>query len=295
MKKLVIFDDWEIDHDAPFGSGASRKHWLINKHKNKRGIFKYPKKTSSGIFTGEYWAESLACEIARALNIPCAEVDMGYFNGELGSMSYMIVGQDEILVDGISFITEKYPNYSIDDFYDETLNSWYTIQMILNSLKDINLDKDFLKIPIFDCLIGNSDRHHNNWGVIINADTNKKLSPLYDNGSSLCSIVPENKINLKDKHWLNAQIDTKSKSIIRFENKQMKPTHFEILKYIAKNHYEDTIGLICHIKDVLTEANINKLIECYPNEVIYPKIKMLLKIYLSEKINKIVDIYQERK
>jgi hypothetical protein len=33
----------------------------------------------------------------------------------------------------------------------------------------------------FDALIGNTDRHHENWGLI----NNERLSPLYDNGISL--------------------------------------------------------------------------------------------------------------
>ena len=54
---------------------------------------------------------------------------------------------------------------------------------------------------LFDCLIGNSDRHHSNWGVvpyIKKGDTQyhicSKLSPLYDNCSSLCAYEDNNDI-----------------------------------------------------------------------------------------------------
>lgn len=39
---------------------------------------------------------------------------------------------------------------------------------------------------LFDTLIGNTDRHQDNWGFIINLGTGKmRLCPLFDNGTSL--------------------------------------------------------------------------------------------------------------
>ena len=53
--------------------------------------------------------------------------------------------------------------------------------MILESIKETGLGKDFLVIPIFDALIGNSDRHHSNWGIVKNKiNGNIRISPLYD-------------------------------------------------------------------------------------------------------------------
>ena len=57
----------------------------------------------------------------------------------------------------------------------------YSIKMILESIKETGLGKDFLVIPIFDALIGNSDRHHSNWGIVKNKiNGNIRISPLYD-------------------------------------------------------------------------------------------------------------------
>lgn len=295
MKELIRFNNWKIDADTPFGSGASRKNWLINNVTNQRGIFKYPKVTNGSI-TGEYWSECLAYEIAETLSIPCAKVDIGYFNEELGSMSYMILEDNEMLIEGISFISSKYPNYNIDTFCDNTANTWYSIQMIMKSLKDIYLDRDFLKIPIFDALIGNSDRHHSNWGVIRNNNNfSLKLSPLYDNGSSLCSIVNENKINTSDKKWLNALIDTKSKSMIRFENMRERPTHFQMVEYLAQNFYKDCIGYVYLMKNILTDDKIYILINNYPDNIIPKTMKELLTLFLITRRNRIANIFENLK
>lgn len=36
---------------------------------------------------------------------------------------------------------------------------------------------------LFDAIIGNTDGHHENWGIIVK-DTKKHFSPIYDNGET---------------------------------------------------------------------------------------------------------------
>ena len=40
---LINFENWEIDNESPFGSGASEKNWLINPITKEKGLFKFPK------------------------------------------------------------------------------------------------------------------------------------------------------------------------------------------------------------------------------------------------------------
>ena len=49
---------------------------------------------------------------------------------------------------------------------------------------DADLFKDFIKIMIFDALIGEQDRHEENWGIT-EKEGKSFISPLYDNGDSL--------------------------------------------------------------------------------------------------------------
>lgn len=79
MFELENFDNWTIDTETQFGSGASEKLWLINPETNERGLFKFPKVKTDETITGEYWAEKLASEIAILLDIPCANVDIGTY------------------------------------------------------------------------------------------------------------------------------------------------------------------------------------------------------------------------
>ncbi len=80
MFEVKNFDNWIEDTESgKFGSGASEKIWLINPETKEKGIFKFPKVRTNGKITGEYWAEKLATEIGKLIDVKCANVDIGIY------------------------------------------------------------------------------------------------------------------------------------------------------------------------------------------------------------------------
>lgn len=80
MFEVKNFDNWIEDTESgKFGSGASEKLWLVNPETFERGLFKFPKVKSDGNITGEYWAEKLATEIGKLIDVECAKVDIGTY------------------------------------------------------------------------------------------------------------------------------------------------------------------------------------------------------------------------
>jgi len=266
-KVLINFDNWEVDEDSPFGSGASEKKWLINPETKQKGIFKFPKGIDIGKPTGEYWAEKLSSQLAEVIGMECAKVDIGTFNGRIGSMSYMILKDDEELIEGIQYITNIYKEYNQDKFIDYKTEEPYSINMILQSIKETGLQNDFLIIPIFDALIGNSDRHHSNWGIVKNKiDGEIRISPLYDNGSSLCCLIDSKDAPnfLKDRMRFESLIFGKSKSMIRWK-KTNRIRHFELVEHIKNEYCEETIYIVDKIKENLSEDKIKDIVYSYDN------------------------------
>lgn len=294
---LINFDKWEVDEDSPFGSGASEKKWLINPSTKQKGIFKFPKGVDIGKPTGEYWAEKIASQLAEVLGIECAKVDIGTFNGRIGSMSYMILNDEEELIEGIQYITNIYKEYNQDKFIDYKTQEPYSINMILKSIKDTGLGNNFLVIPIFDALIGNSDRHHSNWGIVknkVNGDI--RISPLYDNGSSLCCLIDSKDVSnfLRDKMRFESLIFGKSKSMIRWKNKN-RIRHFELIEHIKNEYHEETISMVDKIEENLNNDKIKNIIYHYDDSIINPSIKELLYAFLVERRKRIIDIYYGEK
>lgn len=208
------------------------------------------------------------------------------------------------LLEGIVFIENHYPYYDKDKLEDTYSNSKYSIQMIQNSLNGILEIDEFYKIVIFDILIGNSDRHHSNWAILARGIVyktpedmfdvffNYSMSPLYDNGSSLCAYEDNNNLEIffKDKMKFEALVNTKSKSAIGWEDER-PIRHFELLKKIKDNAYDGTIQYVEKIKTNINEEKIDKILSEFNNNIISIDMKKLLKMYLLERRKRILRIY----
>lgn len=298
MHPLINFDNWIIDEESPYGSGASEKHWLLDVESNRRGIFKFPKTKSDNTITGEYWAEKLAAEIAVILGLQSASVDIGTFDERKGSMSYMLLDDSEELIEGIQYISKYYPNYDGDRFEDSESGELYSIQMILRSLDGFgDLKSQFLKIPMFDCLIGNSDRHHSNWAVIKSIETGElRISPVYDNGSSLCCYVNLEKISsiLTNGQQFESLVYGKSKSLIGWENNK-KPRHFDLFECVVDKFYLESNDFVFKLQNNLTDIVIDNLLNQFEEDVINSELKVLLKQFLIQRRDRMIGIFNQRK
>lgn len=217
-------------------------------------------------------------------------------------MSYNIkYDKNHSFVEGIEFIQSKYPYYDKDILEDVYTGNKYSIQMINNSLKGIIKLEEILQMVIFDILIGNSDRHHSNWGInyrIIEDEYNNSielydgLCPLYDNGSSLCAYEDNNDIEIffKDKMKFEALVNTKSKSAIGWKNKR-PIRQFELLQNIKDNYYDSTIDFIKCIYEKVNEKSIKNILEKFDNNIISANMKELIKWFILERRKRMLEIY----
>lgn len=281
---IIDFSDWVEYDEAHEGSGRSEKIWLKNPADLKVGLFKFKK----DITTKDHVSEKLASDLGMVLGIPCAQVDIGVYKGNEGSMSYLINKEDEELIEGISLINKIYPNYSAETMYDEVLQEYYSMRMLEEAVTEYEFLPELLQMLVFDFLIGNSDRHQNNWAILKMSSGHYSFSPLYDNSSSLCCYLLEEKVSgylVGDVKKVNSIVNTKSQSIVRLDPKnRKKPKHEEVLKYIIQNHREKVDEVVANIKHRINEDSIETMLKQYPEELLSVERKQLLKLFLIEKV-----------
>ena len=289
---IIDFSDWHIIDGFSEGSGRSEKQWLQSPD-GTIGLFKWPKINSDNVHTSyEHISEHLAYQLGLLLNIPTARIDIGYYNGRIGSLSYQIKKPNEELCEGIAFILEKHPNYDPNKLYDPDTHKYYSIEHIIETGETSEIKDYLVDMMFFDYLIGNSDRHQNNWAFLkVTAPENihsRRLCPLYDNGSSLCCYVDDNEIKEllgNDRLRIEALINTKSRSLIRIDPMRKKlPLHSEIVEYLLEN-FEHSVEIAYRITACVTKSAIDEILNVYPDEVLPYQRKRLISVYLSGKVN----------
>jgi len=78
----------------------------------------------------------------------------------------MINTDDQELIEGVKYLQAYSPQF---DPINKDHRTWYTFNLIEESLKVVHLGhlvNDILQIIVFDALIGNGDRHQENWAII---------------------------------------------------------------------------------------------------------------------------------
>lgn len=266
--------------DVMINKGTREKRLAYDVKKKEKAMFKYQKYQCT-----EACSEKLSYEIAKVLNYHCARIEFAKDEeGTLGVLNYMFADENNGQhTDAVAYLNN---NGNRKDFY--TIEN---IQKCLNRI-DINLFNDFLKIMIFDALVGETDRHEENWGILYK-DGKYEVSPLYDNG---CNLLRELN-NEKLMTYLNEENDSferyinRSRTLIYNSENNRRYTHFELIKKLYLQNKEEMKKQLKILK-LITDKKIEKIVNKIPNELMSDIHKQCVMKYLiirREKLLKIIE------
>lgn len=187
ITKILVDDPSQLEQ-----LGTKAKYWFWDEEDKQKLLFKVGRPG-----TGENWAEKVCCEICRLLGIPHAEYDLAVWSETKGILSPTFVPEDARLIHGNELLARIYTDYDEAQMYQA---KQHTLMRVILALDDSACGvpigwetpahvKDamgvFVGYLLLDALVGNQDRHHENWGIINSIKHGLCLAPTYDHASSL--------------------------------------------------------------------------------------------------------------
>lgn len=253
---------YAITGDAPkefikvyeYGNGQrkdNRKTWSL-----------YIAKTGHKWYPNESIMEYLLTRIGQVLELNIASARLVMAAGQVRYLSKYFLEPNQELVHG----ADIYAGFVADkDFVEQIENEnkardFFTIQFTKQALLDrfpnhaTQLYEDFLKMLLFDAIVGNNDRHFYNWGIIRDLSGLKTpyFSPIYDTARGLFWNEPEQKIvslhtdknrfqNFLRKYIQNSMPKTGWEG-------QKNLNHFDLLKLLFIEHEDHNFKAILNVK-----------------------------------------------
>lgn len=185
--EIVDVTGWRESHEEAMGSKA--KMWL-RAPTDELWLFK---RVRGDTERAEDWPEKVAAELANAFGVPAAEVEFAVHGSERGVISHSMTGGMD-LAHGNELLFARNPQYEKDQRRPEY---GYTLEAVRDALEGClpppgwpepgwTAGDVFAGYLVFDALIANQDRHHENWGALVDVIEGQRwLSPSFDHASSL--------------------------------------------------------------------------------------------------------------
>ncbi|MFI0490099.1 hypothetical protein [Flavobacterium sp.] len=196
--------DWQKNIFYSTGGTRSKKiviHPVTNDEYFFKGS-KINKKNGDTLYPTEFWSEIVSSKIGQFLQFNMLDYNIAYDENDrqkIGCISKsMVLNSENNLTEGITYLTGFDSKYNPEEDKNK-----YTFQFIQKALIDFNFNEyieNIIEIIIFDSIIGNSDRHQENWGIIMyyRNSINKINEELLNSKASFWK-----KIDMKFKRFLN--------------------------------------------------------------------------------------------
>jgi len=182
--------------------GSKEKVWLRHRRTGRYVMLKVARSGS-----GEDWSEKVAYEVARLLGIPCPRVELASWDERPAVLCWDFRGRRLVgdepqrrwdLLHGNELLGVHDPEYPASGSFRASKHTVSAVaealegceHLVRNLVDPHDALSAFVGYLLLDAWIGNTDRHHENWGVVVGRrkgdhDLTAYLSPSYDHASAL--------------------------------------------------------------------------------------------------------------
>lgn len=193
--RIINVTPWVQDeYNGIFPVGARDKQMLwspVELDAPLKPNWPYLFKESINAYPDQYWTEVVAYIIGKHLDVdvPPAFPAEREIDGELVPgvlMEWLYDPSSESLIHGGDFLKQIIPGFDTQTGKQHNLKDMLRLLRLLaqNATLSTDVQAWLSDMSLFDALIGNTDRHQENWGFVHKA-TKFEMSSFYDNGTSL--------------------------------------------------------------------------------------------------------------
>ncbi|MCF8459416.1 MAG: HipA domain-containing protein [Flavobacteriales bacterium] len=269
--------DW-VELDISVGGDAPKNFLAVYEYveggnvrrSNLKTWPKYIAKVGHKWYPIESINEYLFNELGEVLGLRMASSKLAMVQGQLRFLSKYFLLRKQSLVHG----AEIFAGYLSDkEFVEEVeqqglARKFFTFEFAKDAMESMfpndaqHILEGFVKMLVFDAIIGNNDRHFYNWGVVKDVKGKKTptFAPIYDSARGLFWNDGETKL----ANWFNnkSQIDERihkyadgSRPKIGWDG--LDVNHFELIQNLYKNEtaYQGVI------KSLVDKSNLTRIIE----------------------------------
>jgi hypothetical protein len=208
--KPIVIDNWRIDetYEGVYPKGARDKSAYFSPETLDetclKGNYRYLFKLSRSWCPWQFWGEVIAYRLGliTGIEVPPAHIGLNnkYNPGKsvYGALiEWFYDDKKDVYVEGGQFMIQLVKDY---DREKGTQHNFLTIANRFEAFPDFQ--KHWAGVFTLDCLTGNTDRHQDNWGLVLKGIRPKPtsevklcFSPAFDNGTALGYEVVEKNID----------------------------------------------------------------------------------------------------
>ena len=275
--------------------GSKDKFWYLHpKVEEGDWLFKYPRRN-----TGEHWAEKIAAEVAALLGIQHARVELAVFEEDKGSVTKSFTQEGQELIHGNQMLARAVHGYDRRRRFHQSshtlANIWQVMDRVFVESEDAEQAKLCLaEYVILDALIGNTDRHHENWGILRERKDDHWegfVAPSFDHASSLGRELQDTRrARILAEDRIGDYVEKGRGAIYWLEDDRRGPSPLELVRRATRN-YSDLFRPALTKLEKLDERSVDNLVNRVPSDWMPPsarKFAIALMCYNLEQLQELL-------
>lgn len=238
--------------------GSEKKKTLI--YNNNKYLVKFPdpirEKNRNISYINNAFSEYVGSNIFKIVGFETQNTILGkyrYNNKEkIVCACEDFTDNNNILYEFENLALSTNPDKRIETEINDIMEVIDESKKVINTVK---IKEKFWEMFIIDSIIGNTDRHNENWGFLLNKETRKiKFAPIYDCGSCLNPMYEDEKIEKMNETELK-NLSVNCYSCLKENGKKIS-----YMSYIKKMHNEECNKAICRIFNSIKIVEIEDFI-----------------------------------